>query len=271
MNDLITVPRMTPEQFRDAIAGEFTSYNPTDMITLPQTPKTPHVPYTPPKPQITREEWLQCAMVIIKSEVFDKVLTTTDWADNTPWPHPLKVSVGFAPNTRAQNGILGVCCPPHMSAAGNSEIFITPHKADSLNILATLTHEMIHGSDGCKSGHRNWFAKVARLVGLVGPLTATTAGDELNVLFAQIVDSLGEIPHAELDIDGNYSQPGNPQTPGPDDKRPGISGKPKQKGSRMIKVTCNHCKWSFRTSQKNIDLMKSHECLSCGFNELLVQ
>ncbi len=244
MNALAII--QSPEDFEKSITGEL-------------------IPYTPPKKELSREDWLNAAAALIKVEVFDKVLSDDDWADGKPWPHPIKISVGFAPNTRTQSSILGVCCPPHMSEKGFSEIFITPHKACSLSILGTLVHEMIHGSDGCASGHKNWFAKVARLAGLTGPLTATSAGDDLLELFNQIVEALGEIPHAALNIDAKYTAPkDSPKAPkGSPITGPGVGGRKPQKGSRMIKVECSDCEFSFRTSQKNIDLITRPACPAC--------
>jgi len=117
---------------------------------------------------------------------------------------------------------------------------MSPVESDSLNMLATLTHELIHYTDNCASGHKGHFAKTARAAGLIGKLTATQAGPELTQQLQHIIDAYGPIPHAAL--------------------TPANSGKKKQT-TRMIKVTCKNCGFNFRASAKQINML--HDKSTC--------
>ena len=77
-------------------------------------------------------------------------------------------------------------------------------------------------------------------------MTATVAGERLNAVLAEIVEKVGEYPHA-----GMLDNPAK-----------------KKQSTRMLKVSCSECDWSFRTSQKNVDDMTSHQCLKCGKQSL---
>ena len=128
------------------------------------------------------------------------------------------------------------------STDDTNEIFITPFESDSKLILATITHEAIHAIDDNKSGHKGFFAHVARKAGLIGKLTATTANDELNEYFTEVIDILGNIPHAKLDVT----------------KRPNI-----QTG-RMVKVSCPACDFKFNTSRSQITRITNYTCMVCS-------
>jgi len=182
--------------------------------------------------KLDRESWLTEAAQFILDDLI---------APNCPLPEtPFRVSVGF-PSGR-QNNVLAQCWKKEASADGHTEIFVTPTCSDSLEILASLTHELIHYSDNCESGHQHHFARVARAVGLEGRLTATVAGDALRDVLQSYIDLLGPIPHGKLD--------------------PGKSGKKKQ-GTRMLKVSCSDCGFHFRTTDKHISAMIYTDCLAC--------
>lgn len=248
MNDLQLVPA-SPAIYQAPIKGEF-------------------LPFETPAKKIDRETWLNAAAVIMISEKFD----TLEYLDGYKWPVPYRLSVGHIPGTRIVSNVLGCCIQSIASATGHCEIFITPYGDDSLKICATLIHELVHASEDNASGHatHGHFGKVARGIGLEGPLTATHAGPELVKLFDQIIESLGPIPHGAINLSGQPNDGDKPgkkggSTAGP---RPSTGGKKPSTGSRMKKVECSGCGWSFRTSQKNIDAMTSSTCLSCGENQL---
>ena len=77
-------------------------------------------------------------------------------------------------------------------------------------------------------------------------MRATTASDELNEwLRKNIVDKLGKFPHGAVSLSG------------------------KKQSVRNIKVSCDCCDFSFRTSRKNIDLMYYEpDCLACDSGTL---
>jgi hypothetical protein len=78
-------------------------------------------------------------------------------------------------------------------------------------------------------------------------MTATVAGERLNAVLTEIVEKIGKYPHAGM-------------LENPSEK--------KKQGTRMLKVSCSDCDWSFRTSKKNVDDMTSRECLKCGEHSL---
>jgi hypothetical protein len=172
--------------------------------------------------KLDRETWLtECAQFILDDLIaMHATVPTTQF----------RISIGF-PSGRPSK-VLAQCWKHEASADGVNEIFVSPTVDDSIEILAALAHELIHFSDNCESGHQNHFARVARAIGLEGKLTATVAGADLATQLSLYVDLLGPIPHAKLDVT--------------------LSGKKKQ-ATRMIKVACDCCEYSHRTTQKHID------------------
>ena len=188
---------------------------------------------------ITREEWLiQSADIItdtIICQAADKLGVDYDL-------EKFRVSIG---NPQSK-GALGECWAKKASSDGYNEIFITPHVDDSAKILATLVHELIHAADDLKSGHQHFFAQMARECGLVGKLTATTAGTRLNEQLLDIVDALGDIPHSKLSSTHRVK---------------------KSQTTRMLKVECSHCGFHFRASRTQIDKITIHACNACDHPE----
>jgi len=190
---------------------------------------------------LDREAWLTEAAQFILDDILSSELTE-------PAPAPFRVSVGYPPRSTARSKTIAVCIKSEASADGHSEIFVSPALSDSMAILEALTHEMVHYSDDCASGHQHHFARVARAVGLVGPLTATKASPELQNKLADIIATLGDIPHAAIDL-----------------------GKAKAKQStRMLKVFCpgEDCKFSYRTSAANIRKITDFLCPACAIEDM---
>jgi hypothetical protein len=191
----------------------------------------------------TREQWLLTVATIINDELFQPNI-----AGYSP---PLSTYSMTAPNTPTVKGgrILGECWSRAASADGSNAIFITAalDESDSQKIVETLIHEMVHAFDDNKHGHGATFAALCRLVGLQGgktprsenSYTATTATPKLQEHIQEILETVGQIPHAAL--------------------TPALNGKKKQK-NRQLKVECDECEFSFRTSQKNIDLLTVASC-----------
>jgi hypothetical protein len=93
---------------------------------------------------------------------------------------------------------IGQCFPPTMCADGVAQIFISPRISDSVELLGTLLHELIHAHFQGRFGHRKAFSQAARKVGLAGPPTATTVGAELRPLLVDYVARAGPYPHAVI-------------------------------------------------------------------------
>ena len=193
---------------------------------------------------LDREAWLTEAAQLIQDEIIRPKLPADYIIENN-----FRVSVGFPPNSRANGRHIACCIRAEASADSTNEIFISPIKDDSLEILAALTHELVHQSDNCESGHRNHFAKVARAIGLEGKFTQTYAGAVLESYFADMVRLLGDIPHAAINID---------------------IAKPKQ-ATRMLKVSCPECAFQFRTTQTQIERITVTECIACSIGTMQVE
>jgi hypothetical protein len=113
---------------------------------------------------------------------------------------PVRVSCGWPSSGGLGDGkhVIGQCFAQEVCADGVSQIFISPRIADSIQVLGTLLHELIHASVGCQHGHRKPFSHPARRLGLVGPPTATTVGPELAQVLGVFVEQMGPYPHAPI-------------------------------------------------------------------------
>ena len=173
----------------------------------------------------TREQWLSQAAEALASRVLaDAELEA---------PANRRVSCGWpskAALSRTRRTI-GQCWPPEASADGTIEHFVSPVLADPVEVLDTLTHELIHGAVGCEKKHGPAFKRACDKAGLVGKPTANSAGPELWVTLDAIAAELGPYPHAKLDKDVM----------------------PKQ-GTRLIKVECPACGYTVRTTRKWIEV-----------------
>jgi len=103
---------------------------------------------------------------------------------------------------------IGQCFSPSVSADHTSEIFISPTISGSVEVAATLAHELIHAVVGIQHGHKGPFRKCALALGLTGKMTATVAGDELTAYIKEEVEIIGEYPHAVLDTSKTKRQKG---------------------------------------------------------------
>lgn len=144
-------------------------------------------------------------------------------------PANIRISCGF-PSRRAVSAnsrSIGQCWASTASRDGTVEIMVSPVIEDPARVAGVLTHELVHAAVGIKAGHRAPFARLARALGLEGPMTATTEGEAFKQLVAPLLDAVGPYPHAALDA----------------------SSRPKQ-STRLIKVQCFECGYTVRITQK---------------------
>lgn len=130
---------------------------------------------------------------------------------------PVRVSCGF-PSKKAlsaRSRVIGQCFDSEASTDGKPQLFISPVLADSIEVLGTLLHELLHAAVGCEHGHGKPFSRAARQVGLTGKPTATTVGPALRVLLEEYVQRAGPYPHAAIRIGGPSSQGGEEDTEKP--------------------------------------------------------
>jgi len=192
------------------------------------------------KTNLNRETWLNQSTDLMRLGIFKNV--------SLEIPKDVKISCGFAPSGNKGNKYktLGVCHNRKSSKAKINEIFISPVTSDSLRVLDILAHELIHAIDDCKNGHKKPFRDMAVSIGLIGQMRSTKAGEELTKDLKEIISKIGDYPHNIISLGKNL----------------------KKQGTRMIKVSCISCSFSYRTSQKNIDMMTNYLCNSCGNNTL---
>lgn len=184
---------------------------------------------------------------------------------NAPIPANVRLSVGHM-STGYRSRALGETYSPAMSADGHYEIFISPKNESAARIADVLTHELIH-TVCWNDGHGKEFGRIARGLGLVGPLTATSAGQDWFAWAAPILEALGPLPYSPmLDMAGRAPSPeprpaptpGAPATgaPATGGFRPGFKKKP----TFARKVYCPDCGWTARVSAVHID---RHSHLTC--------
>jgi len=138
--------------------------------------------------QINREAWLQKATKILAKDLFKPL------GYEIP---PIKVSTGFTGSRKKK--AIGSCWSPDAADDNVSQIFISPVINDSIEVLATLCHELIHAIFP-ECGHRGAFIKAARSIGLTGKMTATTAGLQLRDDLNALTKKIGQYPHALLNV-----------------------------------------------------------------------
>lgn len=178
-----------------------------------------------------REAWLRTA-----------VEGMTPWLaeiDGVEVP-PIRVSVGWPATGGLANRrrTVGECWKRSCSEDGVNQIFISPVRGhvQTIEVLATLLHEMIHAVDDCESGHRKRFIRIGRAVGFEPKWTqSSNYSEELGERFKGLLERIGPIPSAALT--------GTPKG----------SGKPKQE-ARMLKVVCPDCGYTVRTTRKWLDV-----------------
>lgn len=147
--------------------------------------------------------------------------------------------------TSLKKRVLGECWKPSVAKDGISQIFLNPMMDDPIQVLGTLTHELIHAWDKGEHGHRGPFVEVAKAVGLTKPWTATSVGPDLKPLLLEVSETLGEYPHSPL----------NP-----------TMVEKKTQTTRMIKLICEDCNYTVRTTQKWID----EGLPSCPFGDEMI-
>jgi hypothetical protein len=184
----------------------------------------------------TREAWLLAAVEQMKPLFTKNGYTVPAVRVTCGWPSRSALS--------AKKRRIGECWDSAASTDGLHQIFISPCLGDNEDVggsgpggvqgtLATLVHEVVHAVVGIKNKHNKVFRKCAESVGLEGKMTATTASPFLMAEFAVWLTSLGEYPHAKLDM---------------------LKSPVKKQGTRLHKCECAECGYTVRVTQKWIDV-----------------
>lgn len=137
----------------------------------------------------TREGWLVAAMAVLDKEFFR--------GRDHKLPRRVRASCGFP---RGSARVVGQCWHAPSSADKTTEIFICPSKANSLEVIDILLHEMIHACLGPEARHGPLFKRMALNFGMAGPMTsaASAKGSDLRRLLRRIVQPLGKYPHGAM-------------------------------------------------------------------------
>jgi len=185
----------------------------------------------------TREQWLSKAVSFLDNHLFQP--------KHLPLPSKIRVSVGWPGGRADRSKAVGQHWKPTASSDQHHEIFISPKIAsDSLEILSTLVHELVHAqvyTEYPNEGHGKIFKRVCDQVGLVGEAKYATAGSSLREgLLAEFIGLYGRCPSGSID----YSTR-------------------KKDTTRLIKAECNACGYVIRTSRKWIEDIGLPIC-KCG-------
>lgn len=138
----------------------------------------------------TREQWLEAAV----KEITRVVFKPKDIEVPT-----VRVSVGWPGGRGKKTGVVGQCFATSSAEDKVAQIFVSPMVSRTLNVLRTLTHELVHAIDDCKDGHKKNFIKIAREIGFEPEWTSSeNISEELDELLKGIADKLGPFPHAAI-------------------------------------------------------------------------
>lgn len=171
-----------------------------------------------------REEWLHNAVGKVSALLEERAeVSVPEVRVSTGWP-----SKGGTSMVKRR---IGECWKAEASEDGVPQIFISPMLEEPVKVLATLVHELIHAVHP-EAEHKGLFIKTGKAVGLEPKWTATSAGEELTALLIVVSEELGPYPHVKL--------------------TPGIKQKPQT--TRMLKVICETCGYTVRTTQKWLDI-----------------
>lgn len=146
----------------------------------------------------TREQWLTEAAALLQERVFGPA--------GIEVPR-FQVSVGWPAGKGTRSSTIGQCFNAAWNEEGDPSIFISPAIKDHMDLLACLTHEMIHAWDDCASGHRGPFVDTFRKIGMEGKATEIGFGEELGKVFKEIAKMLGKYPHGKLSAGGQAGGP----------------------------------------------------------------
>lgn len=173
---------------------------------------------------MNREEWLGQAVDRLRP-LFDKA--------ELPLADTVHVSVGF-PSAKALGKaarVVGQCWFGEQSEDGNAHVFVSPLLGDSIQVLDTLAHELLHTVTQGKKHGKGFMAAGAKIGLTEGAGTSLGAGTTLLGTLAEIVAELGEFPHSVL-------------TP---------TLKEKKQTTRMLKAKCPKCGMVLRTTRQWIN------------------
>lgn len=170
-----------------------------------------------------REQWLMAGLDAMRPRIAAAGYTL---------PAQVKIACGFPVGSRGGKKVLAQCIAPEASAAGITEMFVSPTVADPMQALGCILHEAGHACVGVQAGHGAPFKAFCAALGLVGKATEAVPGDECRKwLQDEVLPILGAYPHAAVDPNAR-----------------------KKQGTRMIKLVCPETGYTVRTTKKWLDV-----------------
>ena len=196
----------------------------------------------------TREAWLNYVAQCM-APMFEKL--------GAPLPAQLRIAIGFTSSGRRSRNI-GECWDNQCSEDRHFEIFIRPDLGDSkdlmpIQVAEILGHELVHATVGVAAGHGREFRRVARGIGLVGQMKATTAGPEFEKAMHPILVAAGPLPHGRLHLNVGASS---------------HSSRRKRLYSGRIRCACGNCGYTVHTTRKWLNLAGAPLCPKHGQMEV---
>jgi hypothetical protein len=142
------------------------------------------------------------------------------------------VICGSLPRRRATR-IMGECRLVSRNGPYEILILISPGVDDSVRVMGTYTHQLIHASVGLRYGHRKPFSTVARAFGLEGPMPATTEGETFRRIITPVLEAIGAYPGIAL--------------------RDGINNDPKKQKGRLHVCWCPEGDYRIWTTKTHLE------------------
>lgn len=150
---------------------------------------------------------------------------------------PVRVSCGFPYGMRGSKKFVGQCWDSTAAKDGKPQVFISPFIDDTTQVLAVLTHELLHAAVGPMEGHGAAFSQAANKVGFLRPWRQVVMGSGMVAGVEDMRRQIGDYPHAKLELEEAEK-----------------SGAVKHQNTRMVKLTCPKSGYSCRTTRKWLDL-----------------
>jgi hypothetical protein len=117
---------------------------------------------------------------------------------NVGKPLPANIRAAICPPHRAKMRYIGLCWSDAVSEDLGREIWITAAETDPVRVAGILVHELCHAAFPHSERHGKNFGRLARALGLEGPLRATTEGEAFKKLWATVLERLGPLPAAKF-------------------------------------------------------------------------
>lgn len=171
----------------------------------------------------TREEWLTAGV---------EELRPLFKAANKPIADKVRIACGFPLDAKRSKAI-GQCWSQSNSGDSTVEILISPELADPIQVFEVLVHELCHATPNGMN-HGKPFQRIAATMLLEPnggtkrePWKSTRGNSEFLNAYKEIIDSLGDYPHAPLRYQTKKTQT-----------------------TRMIKASCPSCGYTVRLTAK---------------------